>query len=1039
MSFGKGSNTTTTQTTPNPAAMGAYNALLGMGADTFGQNPWQNYGGEFVAPVNAQQYGGIGNINRYAESAQPAIGTAEGLALSGATPISAGDIQNYYNPWQSSVVGASEAQFANTNAQQQQQVLGNAAMQGALGGDRVGVAQANLAGQQQLSEAPVIAGLESQGFNQAAQLALAAKQQQAQGAYSLGNLGVAGQQAALSGASAQTQAGTLEQQTQQQLDAARYNEFLMSRAFPYQQMQWLAGLDTGVGSQMGGTSSTTGPPPSLLASLLGLGTAGVGAAGQAGMFKPSAARGGRIGFAAGGDTGVGAPLFGGVGYMPDITITKGAGAPKPPEAFKATPPPGGDKSPFQPWMFKGPGSTDANAGISPDPTTGSYAPEAGFGEGPIYRDGGAIRLPHGFDAGGPVTSAGFGTGSFLPRWRGYDEGGEVRLFAEPEAQRDYMPNLPLTGGPGPPHPPKPQSPSGGGGLSIPWGSIASGIGSALGGIGSAAGSALGGGEAAGEAGAMLAVLGRGGRIRGYDDGGEVIELPPDEVPTEVPPEAMARWRAGVDADVTAGASPQPVAGVGAPELPPEITGGASRPPAAGAPLALGYDTPPAAAGVGAPAPTAAPAKGGFKTENLWPSLMAAGFGMMASRSPFPGVAIGEGGMQGLHTYQTLTQQQQQQMEHERTFGLNKQRVDLEAKRLMQQADTAQKNLELHTKQFEETTRQHGVGEKLAREQFEFQKGKTEAPFGWTKSDDGKLVPTPGGPHDPETIRAETGAKEKQFGWTEKPDGSLVPTPGGPHDPEYVQKTSIAKAGAGLFSPETVDTLARQALTGDKSVFTNLGRGVQGPMNIVAVRERMNQIMREEGKSGPDIAAANANFAANVGAARVSAQRAAQVEFAVEEAKNTFPLALAASAALPRTSFVPWNKAVQMVQSGTSSPELARYVTALRGTMTAYSQAMSRTGTNSVHAQQAAEELLRKAASHEEISAVLDQMSKEMEAAKIAPETVRQAILARISGKAPSVPAAPPGGTAPPAAAPAKPATVIQNGHSYNLQPDGTYK
>ena len=42
---------------------------------------------------------------------------------------------------------------------------------------------------------------------------------------------------------------------------------------------------------------------------------------------------------------------------------------------------------------------------------------------------------------------------------------------------------------------------------------------------------------------------------------------------------------------------------------------------------------------------------------LWSSLMGAGFGMMASRSPFPGVAIGEGGLQGLQTYQNLQKQQ----------------------------------------------------------------------------------------------------------------------------------------------------------------------------------------------------------------------------------------------------------------------------------------------------------------------------------------------------------------------------------------------
>jgi hypothetical protein len=942
----KGSQTTTTNTSPNPYAMTAYNQLIGGAQGVVNQNPFQTYGGEFVAGINPQQYGGIGGINRYAESAQPAISAAEMMALSGATPISSGDIQNYYNPWQQNVVGATEAQFQNMNAQQQQQVLGNAALQGALGGDRVGVAQANLAGQQQLSQAPVIAGLESQGFNQAAQLALAAKQQQAQGAYSLGNLGVAGQQAGLTGAGAQIQAGTLEQQNKQQLDAALYNQFLMQQAFPYQQWQWLAGIDTGVGSQMGGTSTTTGPPPSLLGQLGGLGLGAIGVLGGTGGFGPSGylktmfgAKGGGVnaeeadqpypGFADGGvPVLIGQPVYGGVsGFLPPTQLTRGAGPPKPP----GTPQSGADKMIADAQRiasaFKGTGNTgnrttgapmDLAAPPEGPVQTPGMAPEAGFGEGAIYARGGLVdRLPHHNRINVPAR-AGFGIGGFIPH---------------------------------------------------------------------------------------------------RQEGGDVIELPPDQVPGEVSPEAMAAWRASRDLDLP----PQITGGTSGEALPFAQTGTPGLAPAAtNTPIAnrilerYGSGAPPATLrpGVGESVPWSS------AQSNIWPSLMAAGLGMMASKSPFPGVAVGEGGLRGLETYQGLGREQ-------RAEAMNQQKINQAADNLALHAEQAQKHLALQTKQFEEAKRQH------------------REPFGWTKADNGKLVPTPGGPHDPETIRAEAGAREKQFGWTEKDDGTLVPTPGGPHDPDYVQKASIAKAGAGLFSPETVDTLARQALAGDKSVFQNLGRGVQGPMNIVAVRERMNQIMRDEGKSGPDIAAANANFAANVGAARVSAQRAAQVEFAVEEAKNTFPLALEASAALPRTSFVPWNKAVQMVQAGSSSPALARYVTALRGTMTAYSQAMSRTGTNSVHAQQAAEELLRKASSHEEISAVLDQMGREMEAAKIAPETVRQAILARISGKAPppsttmpTTPVPAGGGAAP---APAKPATVIQNGHTYTLQPDGTYK
>src|SRR5207302_3433631 len=121
-------------------------------------------------------------------------------ANAAAQPLTSAQIQQYQSPYTQSVVDATMAEFANVNAQQQQGVIGNAAAQGALGGDRVGVAQGILAGQQQLAEAPVIAGLYNQGYTQALSTAQQQQQNQAQAAYSLGNLGVPGHNAALSGA-----------------------------------------------------------------------------------------------------------------------------------------------------------------------------------------------------------------------------------------------------------------------------------------------------------------------------------------------------------------------------------------------------------------------------------------------------------------------------------------------------------------------------------------------------------------------------------------------------------------------------------------------------------------------------------------------------------------------------------------------------------------------------------------------------------------------------------------------------------------------
>lgn len=274
----KGSNTSTstnaTTSAPDPKAQQAYYELLSRAAGV-ANTPYTSYNGELVAPLNSQQQTGISGINANAGFAAPYIQDAASLARSASTPLTADQIAAYQSPYTQQVVDATQRQFASQNAQQQQALTSNAIAQGALGGNRTGVAAANLAQAQQIAQAPVIAGLYNQGYQSAANLALSQQQAQAQGAYSLGNLGVAGQQSALSGAGAQLGAGTLQQQTQQAQDAAAYNQFLLQQAYPFQTTQWLAGLQTGVGSQLGGTSTgtatQTGPSPNSTGQWLGAG------------------------------------------------------------------------------------------------------------------------------------------------------------------------------------------------------------------------------------------------------------------------------------------------------------------------------------------------------------------------------------------------------------------------------------------------------------------------------------------------------------------------------------------------------------------------------------------------------------------------------------------------------------------------------------------------------------------------------------------------------------------------------------------------
>lgn len=204
--------------------------------------------------------------------------------------------------------------------------------------------------------------------------------------------------------------------------------------------------------------------------------------------------------------------------------------------------------------------------------------------------------------------------------------------------------------------------------------------------------------------------------------------------------------------------------------------------------------------------------------------------------------------------------------------------------------------------------------------------------------------------------------------------------------------------SGMLNDAALDMMADQYLAGDKSVFANIGRGAQSSQNLARLRNRISQKMQAAGRSGAEQAATMVDFAAQSKAAGTSAVREANVQSSIEEARNTFPLALQRSRELPRGQFVPLNRAIQMIQAGTSNPALARFVTANQGVITAYSQAMSRTGVNSVNAQQHAEHLLSTATSPEAYEAVIHQMEQEMDAARRAPETVRKSILGRVSGK-----------------------------------------
>jgi hypothetical protein len=315
-----GTNTVTQQSAPPSQYLSAYSNVLGQAQQTAAQ-PLQQYSGNIVQGFSPDQTtafntvagasqpitqagntvaGAAGAANPYLAQAQTNLTAATAPLWSGVQQFSPGAVSQYESPYTSDVVNATQAEFNNQNAQQQNALGGASAAAGAFGGDRQAVAQAQLAGQEQLAQAPTIANLENQGystalgeFNTQQQSQLQANEANSwlnsQAGFGEMNLGQEAQNlplteaqaqlgigsAQLGQASAQLQTGGLEQQLGQEQLNVPYEEFLQQQAYPFQTTNYLAGIAEGTGSAAGGTSTSSSPGPSIASELTGLGTTGL--------------------------------------------------------------------------------------------------------------------------------------------------------------------------------------------------------------------------------------------------------------------------------------------------------------------------------------------------------------------------------------------------------------------------------------------------------------------------------------------------------------------------------------------------------------------------------------------------------------------------------------------------------------------------------------------------------------------------------------------------------------------------------------------
>ena len=244
---------------------------------------------------------GVGAFQPFLQQGAAAVGQGIGqlgtaqqrVAAAGIDPTS---YQQFMNPFMEDVIATTQQDIADKGAQQQLQAQARAAGQGAFGGSRQAVLQGQIAADVMDQQARTGAQLRSAGFQQAQNLAQQAAQQQLRQAQLTGQLGQTvaglgvqtaglgqlGQQMGVQDVNTLLGIGGLQQQQgQRELDVARANQ-LAQQALPFQRIGFMSDIFRGVPALQQTYSTTTTPPPSRTSQLLGLGIAGLGAAGSAG-------------------------------------------------------------------------------------------------------------------------------------------------------------------------------------------------------------------------------------------------------------------------------------------------------------------------------------------------------------------------------------------------------------------------------------------------------------------------------------------------------------------------------------------------------------------------------------------------------------------------------------------------------------------------------------------------------------------------------------------------------------------------------------
>lgn len=284
-------NTTQTTTTIPEYARPYVERMLGK-AEAFSESPYQAYGGQRIAEFNPMQQQGFQAAANLAPAKQIGIGT-QLAGQAGLGGLGAGQqyaqqatnpyaMQAYMSPYIENAMAPQLREAQRQSAMLGQQNQAQAVQQGAFGGARSAIVEAERQRNLQNQMGDIYGRGMQTAFEQARQaqqfgadLGLRGYGQAGQMAATLGQLGqtqFGQQQAAMQ---AQLAAGAQQQGLEQQKLTQQYQDFLTQRGYPQQQLAFMSDILRGIPMSQQ-TQQQYQAPPSMLSQLGGLGLAAYG-------------------------------------------------------------------------------------------------------------------------------------------------------------------------------------------------------------------------------------------------------------------------------------------------------------------------------------------------------------------------------------------------------------------------------------------------------------------------------------------------------------------------------------------------------------------------------------------------------------------------------------------------------------------------------------------------------------------------------------------------------------------------------------------